>query len=146
MRLTMQAPTVESSNATPFEVLVVDDNIDAAETLALLLQFHGYHVALAHDGASALKQASELRPDLVLLDIGLPGIDGFEVARRLRQQGFSKTTIVAVTGYSGAEDVQQALEAGFDHHVVKPVAIELLKELIGQVRAGGQARVAASSR
>jgi CheY-like chemotaxis protein len=127
-------------------VLVVDDNIDAAETLSLLLRLQGYHVAMAHDGASALKQASELPPDIVLLDIGLPGIDGFEVARLLRQRGFSKTTLVAVTGYSGADDVQQALEAGFDHHVVKPVPFELLKELIGQARAGGQARAPAPSR
>ena len=142
----MQTPTAESSSPTPFEVLVVDDNIDAAETLALLLQCEGYNVTMAHDGASALKQASEVPPDLVLLDIGLPGIDGFEVARRLRQQGLSKTTLVALTGYGGAADVQQALEAGFDHHVLKPVPLERLSELIGQVRAGGRIRASLNSR
>jgi signal transduction histidine kinase/CheY-like chemotaxis protein len=102
-------------------ILVVDDNVDAAESLALLLRLAGHEVWTTHDGPAALGLARELRPEVVLLDIGLPGMDGYEVARRLRQEpGLSGALLVAVSGYGQAEDRRRSREAGFDEHVVKP--------------------------
>jgi two-component system CheB/CheR fusion protein len=120
-------------------VLVVDDNVEAAETLALLLELLGHDVLLAHDGLSALELARRERPDLILLDIGLPAMDGYEVARRLRSAGLENVTLVAVTGYGRDEDVRLAVDAGFDRHLAKPVEPQLLRELLSEVRAGGRA-------
>jgi signal transduction histidine kinase/ActR/RegA family two-component response regulator len=103
-------------------ILVVDDNVDAAETLELLLGSLGHETAVAHDGVQALKLAVEFRPDLVLLDIGMPGMDGYEVARRLRAlRSKAPLRIVAVTGWGQESDRQRSREAGFDLHLVKPV-------------------------
>ena len=113
-------------------VLVVDDGVGAAKMLQLLLSKLGPHqVEIAHDGISALETAKRFAPDLVLLDIGLPRMDGYEVARQLRDNAdFKTTTLVAVTGYSGAEERQRSAEAGFNDHVVKPVDLETLKRLL----------------
>lgn len=116
-------------------VLVVDDNEDAAEMLALVLRKRGYAVVIAFDGEEALVMAEQHRPEVVLLDIGLPGIDGYEVARRLRARAFGAgegggPVLVAVTGYGQPADRQRAREAGFDHHMVKPVAMEKLLPLL----------------
>jgi len=112
-------------------VLVVDDNEDATETLELLLQLWGHEVRVAYDGESALAQAAELQPDIILLDIGLPGMSGYEVARRLRALPENRDAmLVAVTGYGQDSDRRQSQEAGFDHHLVKPVPPGILRDLI----------------
>jgi CheY-like chemotaxis protein len=116
-------------------VLVVDDNEDAAEMLALVLRKRGYAVVVAFDGEQALALAEANHPEVVLLDIGLPGIDGYEVARRLRARACgagepSRPVLVAVTGYGQPGDRQRSREAGFDHHMVKPVAMEKLLPLL----------------
>ena len=111
--------------ALPRRVLVVDDNLDAASTLALLLQSLGHETLVVHDGATALAAAPQFRPDIMLLDIGMPGLDGYEVARRLRAAGH-KFRIIAVTGWGQEADRQKAREAGFDVHLVKPVELGVL--------------------
>jgi signal transduction histidine kinase/CheY-like chemotaxis protein len=112
-------------------ILVVEDSKDIAETLALLLEDSGHEVVLAHDGPSALEKAEETEPELILLDIGLPGLDGYEVAARLRQNPLTQQTIlVALTGYGRAEDVERARAAGFDRHFTKPVDIDALEEFV----------------
>lgn len=113
-------------------VLVVDDGIGAAKMLQLLLSKLGPHeIEIAHDGLSALETAQRFAPDLVLLDIGLPRMDGYEVARQLRNNAdFNGTTLVAVTGYSGSEERRLSTEAGFNDHIVKPVDLDTLKRLL----------------
>jgi len=102
-------------------LLVVDDNRDAAISFAMLLRLHGHEVEIAHDGASALALATTFTPHLVFLDLGMPGMDGYEVARRLRQQpGMERVVLTALTGWGQQEDRRRTLEAGFDHHLVKP--------------------------
>lgn len=116
--------------ATPRRVLVVDDNVDAALSLSRLLQAAGHEVEAVHDGLAALASAPQLRPDVILLDIGLPGIDGYEVARRLRSQPETRCAVlVALTGYGQDEDRRRSQEAGFDHHLVKPVERGSLQRL-----------------
>lgn len=115
-------------------VLVVDDNLDAAETLGLLLEFSGYEVRMAHDGLSAVKAALDWRPDAVLLDIGLPGLSGYEVARRIRLEAtLDGVVLIALTGYSRETDRQFSQEAGFDHHLAKPVKFDVLDNLLKAV-------------
>src|SRR5262245_10839281 len=112
-------------------VLVVDDNADTADTLATLLELEGHQVKLAHDGPTALAAAATFRPDAVVLDLGLPGMDGFEVARRLRDRaGGNGPVLVAVSGYGQDEDRHRARQAGFDHHLVKPAEIATLTSLL----------------
>jgi PAS domain S-box-containing protein len=112
-------------------VLVVDDYLDSAEILAKLLRLSGHEVRTAHTGPDAIDAATASRPDVVLLDIGLPGLNGYEVARRLRQDARLKGIwLVAMTGYGNDADRQLALEAGFDRYVVKPVDFRNVKELI----------------
>jgi signal transduction histidine kinase/DNA-binding response OmpR family regulator len=121
---------------TSRRVLVVDDNQDAAESLGLLLEVSGHEVRVCHDGASALRAAEEYRPEAVLLDIGLPGMDGYEVARRLRACPATRgALLVALTGYGQAEDQRRARAAGFDHHLIKPADIEALAGLLASVPA-----------
>ena len=113
------------------KVLIVDDNVDQAVSLAELLEIWGQQVRVAHDGAAGLEAARQFQPDLILLDIGLPGIDGYEVARRLRQDPETREmTLVALTGYGQDEDRSQAYAVGFDQHLVKPVAPDILRELL----------------
>ncbi|WP_029002008.1 hybrid sensor histidine kinase/response regulator [Azohydromonas australica] len=112
-------------------VLVVDDNQDAAHSLALLLELEGHAVAVAFDGEAALNQAARWQPDVVLLDIGLPGISGYEVAQRLRQMpGGQRLRLVALTGWSHEQDRHAALQAGFDHHLTKPVEPQTLRAVL----------------
>jgi signal transduction histidine kinase/ActR/RegA family two-component response regulator len=116
-------------------VLLVDDNVDAAESLAMLLRLWGHEVAVAHDGPSALRAAAAHRPEVALLDISLPGMDGYELARRLRpQHGLERTVLVALTGWGQDEDRRRSQEAGFDHHLVKPVDLSDLQELLAQAQ------------
>jgi PAS domain S-box-containing protein len=111
-------------------VLVVDDNIDAAETMAMLLDQLGHDVSVAHDGEAALEAAATNPPEVVLLDIGLPRMDGYEVCTRLRHEGSNRALIAAVTGYGQPEDRRKAQEAGFDAHLLKPVSLDALKALL----------------
>ncbi|HEX6320943.1 MAG TPA: response regulator, partial [Burkholderiales bacterium] len=112
-------------------VLVVDDNADAAFTLDLLLKSLGHETRVVHDGPAALEAAREFRPDIVLLDIGLPGIDGYEVARRLRALGQDyPLRIFAVTGWGTEADRRRSQEAGFDLHFVKPLDPDELSQAL----------------
>ena len=111
-------------------VLVVDDNVDSAETMAEILKLWGHDVCTAHDGPAALEAARTYRPDAVLLDLGLPLMDGYETARQLRKEGLAGKLLVAVTGFGGAEDRRRASEAGFDTHLTKPVSPEALREVL----------------
>jgi len=117
--------------SSPRRVLVVDDNLDAAEGLAMLLQLKGHEVATAYDGEGAIDTARRFDPQVVLLDIGLPRLDGFEVARRLREEFPDRSMLlVALTGYGQERDRLRAREAGFDHHLLKPVRLEMLEQLL----------------
>jgi CheY-like chemotaxis protein len=131
-------PSIPESERS-LRILVIDDNEDAANSLADVLRLTGHHAEVAFSGAKALQAATDLDADLVLLDIGLPDMDGFEVARRLRRVVRRDARIVAVTGYGTAEDRRRSLEAGFDEHVVKPVMSETLAEVMH--RAQRAARV-----
>ena len=116
-------------------ILVVDDSRDAGESLALLLRMLGAEVALAHSGQTALDCLEGFKPDAVVLDIGMPGMDGYEVARRIRATARGRDiALVALTGYGQIEDRSRALEAGFDAHLTKPVAPERLAEILVAVR------------
>jgi CheY-like chemotaxis protein len=120
---------VASNGPTPRRILVVDDSADAAESLALLLRMKGHEVSVAYDGPRAVELAESERPAVMLLDIGLPGMDGYEVCRRVRERGL-ETYIVAMTGYGQDKDRERSLEAGFDGHAVKPVGMEELMRVI----------------
>ncbi len=127
------------AQAASRKILVVDDLQASAETLQVLLELEGYVVSIAHDGAAALAVAQEFRPDVVILDIGLPGMDGFEVARQLRSRAESKDAVlIALTGYGEAESRLKSQRAGFDHHVVKPADIDFLLSIVSQPPAEGR--------
>jgi CheY-like chemotaxis protein len=111
-------------------VLVVDDNADAAESLGEIVKLLGHTVELAYDGPRALEMARANPPDVVLCDIGLPGMTGYDVAKRLRAAGHDGVQLIAVSGYAQPEDVKRALEAGFDRHVAKPVNVALIERLL----------------
>jgi CheY-like chemotaxis protein len=123
-------------------VLVVDDNEDNAHSLALLLEVAGHVAQVAHDGLEALESAERFAPDLVLLDIGLPRLNGFDTCRRIRAQRWGKRIrIVAVTGLGEGEDRRRSAEAGFDAHLVKPVdpaeLAKVLEDLPPEAQATG---------
>lgn len=111
-------------------ILVVDDNVDAAESAGEILRLLGNEVSVVHDGLAAVAAVDEWRPEVVLLDIGLPGIDGYEVARRVRGSAHGKgVMLIALTGWGQDQDKQRTSDTGFDLHWVKPVGLEKLKEL-----------------
>ena len=115
-------------------VLLVDDNPDSSEPLSLLLQAKGHQTRIAIDGATAIAVADDFRPDCVLLDLGLPRMDGYEVARRLRQRPYgADLVLVALTGWTGKEVRTKAAEAGFDYHLVKPVDWDELEKIVQSV-------------
>jgi signal transduction histidine kinase len=119
----------------PFRVLVVDDHEDATASLGILLRLMGHDVRVANDGASAIEAACAFRPEVVLLDIGMPVMDGYEVARRLRREpSCDGTRLIALTGYGRDEDRQRSRDAGFDDHLVKPVDLESLRRLLNGTR------------
>jgi two-component system, OmpR family, response regulator len=125
--------TMIRRNPSPdaLRILVVEDNADAAASTALLLELDGHEVHIAGDGAAGLAAAEALNPDAVLLDIALPGIDGYEVARRLKARpGTNSPLLIAVTGYGRDVDRAQSAAAGIDLHLVKPVEPELLQKLL----------------
>ena len=129
-RLPPDASSQNRDGQGPRRVLVVDDNLDSADTMAELVRIWGHDVRTAHDGPSALACAQEFRPQVILLDVGLPGMDGYELARRLRAAGLAGELLVSVTGYGQEEDRRLAQEAGFDHHLTKPVHPEALLRLV----------------
>ena len=112
-------------------VLIADDNRDGAESMGMLLEFAGHEVHLAHTGVEAFMRAKQYRPDCVILDIGMPGLNGYEVAKLLRSEPWgSRLTLIAMTGWGQDDDKRMAREAGFDHHLTKPVDTNLLEDLI----------------
>jgi len=128
------APTA-AAPAPGLRVLVVDDNVDAAETMAMLLDMSGHKTAMVHSGLDVLDVAREFLPDVILLDIGLPGMNGYEVAARLRQERIlDQTLLVALTGWGSDADKRAASEAGFDIHLTKPVSPDALMEVLARVK------------
>ena len=112
-------------------VLLVDDNVDSSEPLSLLLQARGHETRVSTDGEEAIALADDFRPDCVVLDLGLPRMDGYEVARRLRDRPYgADLVLVALTGWAGKDIRSKAAEAGFDYHLVKPVNWEELERIV----------------
>jgi PAS domain S-box-containing protein len=129
--------------APQLQLMVVDDNVDAANTLAMLLEMQGYIVSVAYRAQDALERAAIAAPGIFLLDIGLPDMDGYDLARKLRTQpATSDAVLIALTGYGQAQDRERSEHAGFDHHLVKPVEIERLSALLAQVSLTVTARAA----
>lgn len=128
-----EAPTdaINSAQTRGHRILAVDDNEDAIATLAMLLRMHGHEVDVAADGAAALQQAGKFRPQVVLLDIGLPIMNGYEVARHIRSETWGQSMVlIALTGWGQADDKLMASEAGFDHHLTKPIDFDNLREIL----------------
>jgi len=127
---------VGPGETAPLRVLVVDDNVDAAETLLAVLQMDGHVARTVHDGMAVIHAAAALQPDVILLDIGLPGMNGYDVARQLRADSrFSRTVLVAITGWGSENDKKQAFDAGFDRHLTKPVDLQVLDAILSDVAA-----------
>jgi two-component system CheB/CheR fusion protein len=147
VRLPMSAEPAPTAPSAPSEVdqavapvrrrvLVVDDNPDAANRLALWLEMQGHEVHTAHDGVEAVEAAATLQPDVILLDVGLPKLNGYEAGRRIRQQRRDKGLfLIALTGWGQEEDKRRSKEAGFDLHLVKPISLPTLEKLLDDVRA-----------
>jgi PAS domain S-box-containing protein len=130
-------PAVANPPLRPIRVLIVDDNVDAAQSLTLLLEYFGIVVETAADGPQGLELARDASPDLILLDIGLPGMDGFEVARRLRQMDATRAArIIAVTGYAQREYRVRARKVGFDGYLVKPIRLDQIRDLVDSFSEG----------
>ncbi len=140
-----ESPAQQSTHA--HRILVVDDNRDAATSLATLLQITGHETFTAHDGPTALEAIEQRRPDVVLLDIGLPRLNGYEVCRRVRELPWGKAvTLIALTGWGQEEDRRKSHEAGFDGHLVKPVEFPVLITLLDSLAAEKQAALNAALR
>lgn len=120
---------------TRLRLLIADDNADVADSLALLMQMEGHLVTVVNDGEAALGAMANAPPDVALLDVGMPGLDGYDVARRVRAQFKDATVLVAITGWGQASDKAKALAAGFDHHLVKPVEPSLVTSLLKEISA-----------
>jgi DNA-binding response OmpR family regulator len=120
----------------PKKVFVVDDNRDAADTLGMFLTLEGYDVRVAYDGDDAIEKAHDFQPEVALLDIGLPGKDGYEIARTIRSEREDDVMLIAVTGYASEADVARAREAGFDYHFSKPPNLPALLKRIEKRFAG----------
>src|SRR6478672_6577518 len=120
----------------PKRVFVVDDNRDAADTLGMYLSLEGYDVRVAYDGDEAIEEAHQFQPEVALLDIGLPGKDGYEIARAMRSERDDDVMLIAVTGYTSEDDVARARAAGFDHHFSKPPNLPALLQKIEKRFAG----------
>jgi CheY-like chemotaxis protein len=132
----MSVPVTKT--VTKRRILVVDDNLDAALSLSRLIALLGHDVNVARDGNSALFIARSMRPDFVLLDIGLPGSDGFQVAEALRREpGLGALKIIAVTGRGEEEDRERSQEAGIDYYLLKPIDVPFLESLLGKAIPSG---------
>ncbi len=138
-------PEADANGATRQRVLIVEDNKDGADSLAMLLSQIGHQVQIAHTGSEALQTAIALRPEVVLLDIGLPGMNGYDLAKQLRGlPDFGSTVLIAMTGYGQEDDKQRSREAGCNHHLVKPVDLQLLTKLLKSLQPPGAPTLAAS--
>jgi two-component system, sensor histidine kinase len=115
-------------------ILLVEDNDDARESLKAILRLDGHEIHEAMDGRSGLRIAQELQPELAVIDIGLPELNGYEVAKALRASGHERMLLIALTGYGLADDERRAKEAGFDAHLVKPADIDALRRIISSKR------------
>jgi two-component system, chemotaxis family, CheB/CheR fusion protein len=132
----LPAPTTTiDATVAPLRILIVDDNRDSADMLAMLLKFNGHETHTAHDGLAAVEATNRLDPDVVVLDIGLPGLNGYDAARRIREQngGKGRPLLVALTGWGQDEDRRRSEEAGFDAHLVKPVDERVLRKLLAEL-------------
>jgi len=142
------APAVKEKGTTDFparRIMVVDDNHDAADSLGTLLMALGSQVQVAHGGQEAIEEAERFRPEVILLDIGMPGLDGYEVARQLRTRpAFQNTLLIALTGWGQEEDRRRSRAAGFDHHMVKPPNLEMLRDYLERRQRSANAPPAAS--
>lgn len=119
------------TDTTKRRVLVVDDNQDAATTLALILKLTGHEAHTRYDGQTGVEAAGSLRPQVVILDISMPGMDGYQACRFIRKEPWGKAMVlIALSGYGQADDIQRSTEAGFDAHLVKPVDLAALNELL----------------
>jgi signal transduction histidine kinase/ActR/RegA family two-component response regulator len=135
--LPREPSSVQPVATAPRRILVVDDNRDSADSLAMLLELTGHEVHIAHDGLEAVEGAAAFQPQVILLDIGLPGLNGYEAARRIREQQRHKApTLVALTGWGQEQDHSRSEEAGFDAHLVKPVDFAALTKLLAESSAG----------
>jgi CheY-like chemotaxis protein len=122
-------------------ILVVDDTKDVADSLVRLLTTLGYEALAIYDGESAIREAAIFEPDMAFIDIGMPGLNGYEVVRRIRQQrGHIHVILVALTGWAQAADVQQAYNSGFDLHVAKPMNVAKLQELLKLLDPAGESQ------
>jgi len=149
VRLPVGATVVRPPSGSPLEtgpggqrhrVLLVDDSVDTADSMAMLLNASGHDVRVAHDGPTALHVAEDYRPDVVILDIGLPGLNGYEVAQQVRQHPLlGGVMLIAMTGYGQESDRQRAVAAGFDHHLVKPVNFATVQRLLSAIPIAGAA-------
>ena len=145
LRLPLASPMEETApaevasetegEAAPLRILVVDDNIASAKTTGWMLELIGHEPTLAHDGPEALETARKLKPEVIMLDIGLPGMSGYDVCKELRRDpAFKDTILIAQTGWGQAKDRAESREAGFDHHLTKPVKLEQVAELLASVK------------
>jgi CheY-like chemotaxis protein len=129
---TREEESTSSARSRPVHVLVVDDDRDSADSLSALLKLAGGKSSTAYDGTSALETIFAYRPDVVLLDLSMPGVNGFEVALQIRKYPeLRKIMLIAVTGWGRNEDLRRSHQAGFDHHLVKPVDIDVLLRMLG---------------
>ncbi|MGA9659498.1 MAG: response regulator [Asticcacaulis sp.] len=128
-------PDGTQATVSALNVLVVDDNVDSAQTTCWMLELAGHKPTVVHDGPSALVKAKDMHPDIILLDIGMPGMDGYEVCRQLRSDEATQSiTLIAQTGWGQESDRQRAFEAGFDYHITKPMSLGHLSELMAKAR------------
>lgn len=129
-----------SSKDDPLRILVVDDNVPSAMTLAWAVESHGYTVEVCHNGRCALEAVERFRPDVILLDLGMPGLNGLQVARAVRaDKRFSGVKIIAQTGWGDSETRRRTAEAGFDLHLVKPVDLDVLEDMLALLGRQSQA-------
>ncbi|HEX7334068.1 MAG TPA: ATP-binding protein [Pyrinomonadaceae bacterium] len=136
---TVQAPEVEteSTSSAPRRILVVDDNVDSAESMAMMLELSGHAVVMAHDGAEAVELAKQFQPDVAFLDLGMPKLNGYEAARSIREQPWGRQMLlVALTGWGQEDDKRRTREAGFDAHIVKPIDFAVLEKLLATDERG----------
>ena len=133
-RRRIEREAIKASNI--LKVLIVDDNVDAAQMLAVFLESLGHEILIEYEAIRGLERARAESPDVCLLDIGLPEMDGHELAQRLRQQPQTNgAVLIAVTGYGQEEDRNKSLASGFDHHLVKPVDLARISELLAEIHA-----------
>jgi CheY-like chemotaxis protein len=132
----MTSPASSDGAAATLSILIVDDNADAADSLGMLIEFEGHEVTVVLGGAQALEVGARLQPSIAFIDIGMPVMDGYELARQIRQQPWGQSMLlVASTGWGGEDDKLRALEAGFNRHITKPAEIDTLLAAIAEWQA-----------